>query len=46
MNIRIISDDFSQAKAILRDAIIKETADIHDLEMVGVLKLLKARGRI
>lgn len=43
MNIQIIPDDFAQAKAILRDAIFKETADLRNRETLGILKLLKAR---
>lgn len=38
-----IQADFDQAKAILRDAIFKETAVPTDKETVAVLKLIKAR---
>jgi hypothetical protein len=43
MNIQIIPDDFAQAKAILRDAILKDNADFKNRETIGILKLLKAR---
>lgn len=38
-----ISNDFKQAKAILRDAIFKESADIQNRQTIGILKLIKAR---
>ncbi|NQT58570.1 MAG: hypothetical protein HQ557_06265 [Bacteroidetes bacterium] len=44
MSINILSDDFSQAKAILRDAHFKVSADRNKKENIGLLKLLKARA--
>jgi len=38
-----IETDFEQAKAILRDAIFKESADRQNRENIGILKLIKAR---
>lgn len=43
MTISVISKDFKQAGAILRDAHIRVNADIHDKNSVGQLKILKAR---
>ena len=43
MSIKIISEDFLQAKAILRDAHFKATADRNKKENIAILKLLKAR---
>lgn len=43
MIIQIIPDDFAQAKAILRDAVLKETTDLRNRETIGIIKLLKAR---
>lgn len=40
---KLITDDFAQAKAILRDVIYKQTADLQKKESIGVLKLIKAR---
>lgn len=43
MNKTPIATDFEQAKAILRDAIFKESADRQNRETIGILKLIKAR---
>ena len=43
MSINLLSDDFSQAKAILRDAHFRISADRNKKEIIGLLKLLKAR---
>lgn len=43
MTINMISKDFKQARAILRDAHIRVNADIHNKNSVGQLKILKAR---
>lgn len=43
MNKTPISKDFEQAKAILRDALFKESANLQDRETIGILKLIKAR---
>jgi hypothetical protein len=43
LSINILSDDFAQAKAILRDAHFKVSADRNRKETIGLLKLLKAR---
>lgn len=40
---KLITEDFTQAKAILRDAIYKQTVDLQKNESIGVLKLIKAR---
>ena len=42
MNKTPIATDFEQAKAILRDAIFKESADRQNRETIGILKLIKA----
>lgn len=38
-----IATDFSVAKAILRDAIFKQSADLSNKEHIGILKLITAR---
>lgn len=43
LSINLISGDFSQAKAILRDAHFKVSADRNKKENIGLLKLIKAR---
>ncbi len=43
MSYKPIPMDFAQAKAILKDAIYKQTSDVKDRETIGILKLIKAR---
>ncbi len=38
-----IATDFSEAKAILRDAIFKQSADLSNKDHIGILKLITAR---
>ena len=42
MNIQIIPADFAQAKAILRDAILKETADLRNRETLRNPEIVKS----
>ncbi len=43
MSIKLLANDFAQAKAVLRDAHFKASADHHDKDAIGQLKILKAR---